>query len=114
MTTEPTLITPTHAARHLQIHRRTLNRLVKSGRLHRDPASRCFKQEDIILLGEERYQQRREALIVRIMANVERQLAQARLEAETFNTSHDRRDHMLSDQVNSSTLAAALNNEDSL
>ena len=62
-------LTPTHAARILRVHRRTLDRHTAAGRLHRDPVTRKFALHELLALNETEYQLTREALITQLAAS---------------------------------------------
>ena len=87
MTLQPTRLSPTHAARRLDIRKHILDqvRLAQAGRLHGDPTARRFKAQDVPKLSEKESQQQRDALIQGIRADVEAKVAQVRLEAERRN-----------------------------
>ena len=60
-------MTPTQAAHHLSVHRRTLDRQVEAGRLQRGPATSKFFLSDILELNDARDQVSREPLIQRLV-----------------------------------------------
>ena len=78
-------MTVTQTARTLGVHRRTIDRLLAGGRLHRNSQTRRIPGDEVLAVKAERaeaaYQQMREKLIQRLvsqaMERVEQQKAQS-------------------------------------
>ena len=72
MTHQTDSMTVTQTARTLGVHRRTIDRLLARGRLHRNSQTRCILNGEVLAVKAERaeaaYQQLRERLIQKLVS----------------------------------------------
>ncbi|WP_158679826.1 helix-turn-helix domain-containing protein [Deinococcus sp. NW-56] len=63
----PARLNATQTARLLNVHRRTVDREIARGRLHRDPQTKTFARDAVEALLEQRYARTRERLIQKLL-----------------------------------------------